>query len=151
MELRPEFSEEAARGFVWEAFPELHEEFGKAAPEPPVKPLAKARTPVTVADAVANAVHAEADRQAWTRWPDRSIEQIRADLWTSPEGQQLYALSKARGGEDWYQARLRKSAEEREAGATYAAIADGMNSDGIPTAQGGVKWWPSTVRAVAVR
>lgn len=40
---------------------------------------------------------------------------------------------------------------EREAGATYQAIAEGLNADGVETAQGGRKWWPSTVRAVAVR
>lgn len=33
---------------------------------------------------------------------------------------------------------------------SYAAIAQGLNDDGIPTGQGGAKWWPSSVRAVAV-
>lgn len=37
---------------------------------------------------------------------------------------------------------------EREAGATLAAIAENLNSDGVPTAQGGASWYPSTVRAV---
>lgn len=37
---------------------------------------------------------------------------------------------------------------EREAGATLAAIAAGLNSDEVPTAQGGAAWHPSTVRAV---
>lgn len=37
---------------------------------------------------------------------------------------------------------------EREAGATLAAIADSLNSDAVPTAQGGAAWHPSTVRAV---
>lgn len=40
---------------------------------------------------------------------------------------------------------------ERKAGSTYAAIAEGLNGDGVETAQGGRRWWPSTVRAVAVR
>jgi DNA invertase Pin-like site-specific DNA recombinase len=43
---------------------------------------------------------------------------------------------------------VKRIAGEREAGATLAVIADGLNQDGIPTAQGGVKWWPSTVRAI---
>ena len=35
----------------------------------------------------------------------------------------------------------------RTAGRTLAAIADGLNADGISTAQGGRQWWPSSVRA----
>ena len=31
---------------------------------------------------------------------------------------------------------------------TYAAVAEGLNVDRIPTGQGGVRWYPSTVRAV---
>ncbi|MFH1330235.1 MAG: recombinase family protein [Actinomycetota bacterium] len=38
---------------------------------------------------------------------------------------------------------------EREQGQTFKAIADLLTADGVPTAQGGVRWWPSTVRAVA--
>jgi len=37
---------------------------------------------------------------------------------------------------------------ERSTGSTLAAIADGLNDDEVPTAQGGRQWWPSTVRAV---
>ena len=36
---------------------------------------------------------------------------------------------------------------ERRAGVTLASIADGLNGDGVATAHGGVKWWPSTVKA----
>lgn len=36
---------------------------------------------------------------------------------------------------------------ERHAGQPLAAIAAGLNHDGVPTAQGGQQWWPSTVRA----
>lgn len=39
-------------------------------------------------------------------------------------------------------------AQERSDGMTLAAIAAGLNRDGIRTAQGGEQWWPSTVRAV---
>jgi DNA invertase Pin-like site-specific DNA recombinase len=36
----------------------------------------------------------------------------------------------------------------REQGRSLAAIAGELNSDGVPTAQGGRAWYPSTVRAV---
>jgi DNA invertase Pin-like site-specific DNA recombinase len=39
---------------------------------------------------------------------------------------------------------------ERGAGRTWTAIADGLNADRVPTAQGGRKWWPATVRTVAM-
>jgi hypothetical protein len=35
---------------------------------------------------------------------------------------------------------------ERAAGNSLAAIANGLNTDHIPTAQGGRRWYPSTVR-----
>ncbi|MDZ5623338.1 recombinase family protein [Nocardioides sp. HM23] len=37
---------------------------------------------------------------------------------------------------------------ERHEGRTLAAIADGLNADGVPTARGGVRWYRSTVSAV---
>jgi DNA invertase Pin-like site-specific DNA recombinase len=37
---------------------------------------------------------------------------------------------------------------ERAAGATYTAIAERLIADGVPTAQGGARWWPATVKAV---
>jgi DNA invertase Pin-like site-specific DNA recombinase len=37
---------------------------------------------------------------------------------------------------------------EREAGRSLAAIAEMLNEEQVPTAQGGKQWWPSTVRAV---
>jgi DNA invertase Pin-like site-specific DNA recombinase len=39
-------------------------------------------------------------------------------------------------------------ASERKAGRSLAAIADMLNEEQVPTAQGGRQWWPSTVRAV---
>lgn len=39
-------------------------------------------------------------------------------------------------------------AAERKAGRSLAAIAEILNAEQIPTAQGGRQWWPSTVRAV---
>jgi DNA invertase Pin-like site-specific DNA recombinase len=39
--------------------------------------------------------------------------------------------------------------EARKGGATWAAIADELNEEGVPTAQGGKQWYPATVRHVA--
>jgi DNA invertase Pin-like site-specific DNA recombinase len=41
--------------------------------------------------------------------------------------------------------------QEREEGATFRAIADGLNAEAVPTAQGGAQWWPATVRQVLAR
>jgi DNA invertase Pin-like site-specific DNA recombinase len=41
--------------------------------------------------------------------------------------------------------------ELRSTGATLAEIADRLTDDGVPTARGGDRWWPSTVRAVLAR
>jgi hypothetical protein len=35
---------------------------------------------------------------------------------------------------------------ERKAGKSLAAIANGLNADRIPTAQGGRRWYPTTIR-----
>jgi hypothetical protein len=35
---------------------------------------------------------------------------------------------------------------ERKAGKSLTAIANGLNADRIPTAQGGRRWYPATVR-----
>jgi DNA invertase Pin-like site-specific DNA recombinase len=40
--------------------------------------------------------------------------------------------------------------EERKGGASLPKIAAGLNADGVPTAQGGRRWYPSTVRAVLI-
>jgi hypothetical protein len=38
----------------------------------------------------------------------------------------------------------------RGRGRTWRAIADELNDDDVPTAQGGKKWYPATVRSVAL-
>lgn len=38
---------------------------------------------------------------------------------------------------------------ERAAGRSYPAIAGALNRDRVPTAQGGARWWPSTVARIA--
>jgi hypothetical protein len=40
---------------------------------------------------------------------------------------------------------------ERAAGRSLAAIANGLNADRIPTAQGGRRWYPATVRYTLTR
>lgn len=44
----------------------------------------------------------------------------------------------------------KRIAREREEGRAYSAIAAGLDRDDIPTAQGGQRWYPATVRAVAL-
>lgn len=41
---------------------------------------------------------------------------------------------------------LRRIVDERTAGRTLAAIADGLTADAVSTPQGGARWYPSTVR-----
>jgi hypothetical protein len=38
-----------------------------------------------------------------------------------------------------------------EEGRSFTAIADGLNRDGVPTAQGGKQWYPATVRSTLLR
>jgi hypothetical protein len=45
-------------------------------------------------------------------------------------------------------ARIRR---ERTEESTLAEIAERLNREGIPTAQGGRQWWPSTVRSIIAR
>ena len=40
--------------------------------------------------------------------------------------------------------------DERAAGRSFRAIAELLNAEGVPTAQGGSQWWPKTVRQVAL-
>jgi DNA invertase Pin-like site-specific DNA recombinase len=46
---------------------------------------------------------------------------------------------------------VRRIQRERAKGKTFAAIADRLNADRVPTAQGGRLWYPATVRHVASR
>jgi hypothetical protein len=41
--------------------------------------------------------------------------------------------------------------DERSAGKSLHQIAENLNADRIPTGHGGLRWWPSTVRAVLAR
>ena len=44
---------------------------------------------------------------------------------------------------------VKRIVRERAKGRTWTAIADGLNADRVPTAQGGLRWYPATVRSVA--
>ena len=46
---------------------------------------------------------------------------------------------------------VRQIRSERAAGKSLASIAAELNASGTPTAHGGRRWWPSTVRAVLRR
>lgn len=46
---------------------------------------------------------------------------------------------------------VRRIQAEHAAGNSLGKIAARLNLDGIPTAHGGAKWWPSTVRVVLDR
>ena len=40
---------------------------------------------------------------------------------------------------------IKRIRSERAAGKSLSAIANGLNTDHIPTAQGGQRWYPSTI------
>ena len=44
--------------------------------------------------------------------------------------------------------RVARIVAERDAGSTWQAIADGLMADEVPTARGGVRWYPASVRKV---
>jgi DNA invertase Pin-like site-specific DNA recombinase len=46
---------------------------------------------------------------------------------------------------------LERIKRERAAGKSLAAIANGLNADRVPTAQGGQRWYPATVRYTLAR
>ncbi len=46
---------------------------------------------------------------------------------------------------------LERIRTERAEGASLHRIAAGLNADRTPTAHGGTKWWPSTIRAALAR
>jgi DNA invertase Pin-like site-specific DNA recombinase len=37
---------------------------------------------------------------------------------------------------------------ERQGGASLSTIANGLTDEGVPTAHGGSRWWPATVRKI---
>ena len=66
------------------------------------------------------------------------------------------AVKKAQGVRVGRPARLSQEVVERmqaarAEGLTYAAIAERLNEQGVPTAQGGRRWYPATVRSTLER
>ncbi len=91
-------SEAEARAYVWTELPELFDEYRNSIPEPDPVPVAKTHREPTLADEIAKAVHKRAEHLAWTQWPDKSEDEIRAGLWLSDEGAELYGLAKSEIG-----------------------------------------------------
>jgi DNA invertase Pin-like site-specific DNA recombinase len=46
---------------------------------------------------------------------------------------------------------VRHIQRQRAAGETLRAVAESLNCDEVPTAQGGVQWYPATVRHILLR
>jgi hypothetical protein len=46
---------------------------------------------------------------------------------------------------------VRRIQRQRARGDTLRAIADSLNLDGVPTAQGGAQWYAATVRGILAR
>jgi DNA invertase Pin-like site-specific DNA recombinase len=46
---------------------------------------------------------------------------------------------------------VRRIVRERKRGRSFRAIAESLNEDGVPTGQGGKRWYAATVRSVALR
>jgi DNA invertase Pin-like site-specific DNA recombinase len=46
---------------------------------------------------------------------------------------------------------VRRIVRERKRGQSLRAIAESLNADGVPTGQGGKRWYAATERAVALR
>ncbi|MGH3977521.1 MAG: recombinase family protein [Pseudonocardiaceae bacterium] len=44
---------------------------------------------------------------------------------------------------------VKRIVTEHQKGASWSAIARGLEADCVPTAQGGARWYPATVRKVA--
>ena len=45
---------------------------------------------------------------------------------------------------------VQRIVRERAKGRTWTAIAEALNADRVATAQGGLRWYPATVRSVAI-
>lgn len=80
---------------------------------------------------------------ALAQWERRIIgERTRAAL------QALKAAGARLGGPRVLDPEIRaRIVEEAAAGATLTAIAARLNAEGVPTARGGARWYPSTIRA----
>jgi hypothetical protein len=55
------------------------------------------------------------------------------------------------GPRRWRPSSCTGSGAERAAGKSFGQIARELNASRVPTALGGARWWPSTVRSVLLR
>ena len=101
LKVNPDLTIEQARGLAWDD-EEIYAEWRDAAPEPARPAVSKSAKQMSVADACAEAVHNEADRQYLRIREDRTVEKIRGDLWESPEGERLYQLARSDSGREAY-------------------------------------------------
>lgn len=76
------------------------------------------------------------------QWERRAIGQRTKDALAMKRAQGVQ-LGRPRTMAPGIRERIR---QERAAGRTLTRIADGLNADGVPTAQGGARWHASTVR-----
>lgn len=81
---------------------------------------------------------AEYERQLFGARTSAAMQQLKA---------QGVRLGRPRTLPDSVTARITR---ERAQGQTMAAIAAGLNDDCVPTARGGARWYPSTVKGVMV-
>jgi hypothetical protein len=80
--------------------------------------------------------------------PVRELERLLAEHLQAPRRERPGAVSRGRPRTvaDDVVDRIRR---ERAAGRSLRAIASGLEADGVPTGQGGVRWWPSAIRLLS--
>jgi DNA invertase Pin-like site-specific DNA recombinase len=106
-------------------------------------------TPPTLASK--NLMHGEEPRIAWPRqfaqWERRIISQRTRDALAAKKDQGVRIGRPA----TLPTAVVERIRAARADGQTLTSIADILTADGVPTAQGGVRWHASTVRAILAR
>lgn len=80
------------------------------------------------------------------QWERRIIGQRTSDALRARRAEGV-VLGRPRTVPDSVRARI---TTERAAGKSFYAIARDLNAEGVPTGQGGVQWYPSSVRAVSL-
>ena len=93
----PDFTHDEAMAMVWEEAPDLYAEYSAAPAGPVRQPIAKSAPEYTLGDHIHQVIQKRAAQQAWTAWPHKSIEQLEADIWDTPEGRDLYDLYRTEG------------------------------------------------------
>ena len=125
-----------ARASVWEHCPELYDEFTTAAPERPAGAVVKADRPLALADAIADAVDREADRQSWREWPERPSSRSEPTFGSAPRGRPCISsrrigATRSTGAPAWPSRRGRTTPGPywRSGGGDYAHVGqDGVGS-----------------------